>query len=69
MTLKEIRARKMLTQMDLSLMTRINQTKISLFERGYLRPNKEELLQLSKALDVQPDSLVFIERRDFLRCF
>jgi transcriptional regulator with XRE-family HTH domain len=68
MTLKEIRARQMLTQMDLALMTGINQTKISLFERGYLSPNKDELLRLGEALDVQPESLVFIERRGFLKC-
>ena len=68
MTLKEIRARQMITQMDLAIMTGINHTKISLFERGYLRPNKEELHLLSRALEVQPDTLMFIERRDSLRC-
>ena len=66
MTLKQARAGKNFNQHDLALLTNINQTKISLMERGYVRPSKEELLAIGKALNVSPSELVFVERRAWL---
>jgi len=69
MTLKELRARKLITQLDLSLLTNISQTKLSLIERGYLKPNSNELLRLAKEFQVHPETMQFIERRDMRSVF
>ena len=69
MTLKELRARKLITQLDLSLLTNISQTKLSLIERGYLKPNSNELLRLAKVFQVHPETMQFIERRDMRSVF
>ena len=59
MKLKEARARANRSQWDVSLMTGINQSKISLFESGYILPSDEERMLLAKALEIDPDDLVF----------
>jgi len=50
MALKEARFFKGLNQWDISLKTGIPQSKISLFENGYLKPKKYEKRQIAKAL-------------------
>ena len=57
MKLKVIRAMKDVSQYDLNLRTGIPQSKISLFERGYLKPNKNEKTAIAKALNVNVDEL------------
>lgn len=51
MRLFEARARKRRTQWDLRLITGINQSKISLIERGYICPTEKEKNEIAKALD------------------
>jgi len=50
MRLREERFKRNLTQWDLRIRTGIHQSKISLFERGYIRPNTEEMKRIAKAL-------------------
>ncbi len=59
MKLNEIRARKGFNQWDLRLLTGIPQSKISLFESGYILPTDEERLKLAKAFGVNPGQLDF----------
>ncbi len=61
MTLREARFFKGLNQWDISVRTGIPQSKISLFERGYLSPKEEEKKKIAKALncrvtDIFPDN-------------
>ena len=57
MDLKEARFQKKLTQFDLRIKTGIHQSKISNFERGYLKPNKDEKKLLAKALGIKASDL------------
>jgi len=59
MDLKTARFKKNLTQWDLKAKTGIHQSKISLMERGYLEPNKDEVKRLAKALGVKADDLTW----------
>ena len=52
MNLREARFKRNLTQFDLRLKTGISQTKISHFERGYLKPREDEKIRIVKALGV-----------------
>lgn len=56
--LKGVRLDKGLTLKDLSRLTGIHYTEISLVERGILRPSKRTLQRLSKALEVPPEDLL-----------
>jgi hypothetical protein len=47
------------TQMELQVETGVNQSRISAFERGQLRPFTWERKALAKALNIDPDNLVF----------
>jgi transcriptional regulator with XRE-family HTH domain len=58
--LKEMRFHKGLTQWDLVLETGISQSKLSLFERGYLEPKPDEKARLARALGV-PTREIFPE--------
>lgn len=49
---------KGLTQTELSELTGISRTYISFFENGKTDPSDEELQRISKALEVDPDSLM-----------
>jgi len=57
MNLTEVRFHKKMTQWDLKIRTGINQTKISLIERGYVLPRDEEKQRLAKALGVKVDQI------------
>ena len=52
--LRDTRVLRRISQMALMLSTGINATKISWIERGYIKPKREEVIKLSKALGVQP---------------
>jgi transcriptional regulator with XRE-family HTH domain len=54
--MKEIRKRRLiseLTQYDMEKLTGISQARLSLIERGYRKPNPEELEKLSEVLKIQ----------------
>lgn len=54
--MKEIRKRRLiseLTQYDMEKLTGISQARLSLIERGYRKPNPEELKKLSEVLKIQ----------------
>ena len=53
MTLREARFFKGLNQYDIALRTSISQSRISLIERGYLKPKDGEKEKIAKALDCQ----------------
>lgn len=63
MNLKKIRKQKGISQMALWKLTGINRSKISHFEMGYLKPNKEEEEILAKALGVSNKELFPEEER------
>ena len=55
--LRKARFLKGLTQYDLTMLTNINSTRISLIENNYVKPRCEEVFKLSRVLDVKPDEL------------
>ena len=60
MTLREARFHKGLNQWDISVKTGIPQSKLSLIERGYVKPKEHEKKKIAKALsckvvDIFPD--------------
>jgi len=57
MNLREARFKSGFTQWDVGLKTRIHQSKISLFERGYLVPRADEKKRIAKALGLRTDDL------------
>jgi transcriptional regulator with XRE-family HTH domain len=50
--LREIRARRRVTQLRLALATQISQTKISYFENGFQLPSQEEKHRIADVLEV-----------------
>lgn len=62
-TLRQARTFRELSQLDLVLLTGIGQTKISMLERGYKMPSKEEVHLLARALRFDPEDLIFRPRR------
>jgi len=56
--LRIIRTIKNITQWDLTDATGIPNYRISLFEKGRIAPNPDELAAISKALGVTPDQLL-----------
>jgi len=60
--LREVRARRRMTQLRLSLETSIPQTRISLYENGFFRPNPDERERMADALEVSVEEL-FPEKR------
>lgn len=63
MNLKELRFRKGLNQFDIQLLSGVHQSRISLIERGYVKPTSKELERLARALKVKPEDLEFKRRR------
>ena len=61
MHLFEARARKRFTQWDIRLATGIHQSKLSLIERGYVKPSNEEKEALAGALGVSIDEIQWPE--------
>ena len=59
MNLREARFKKRLTQYDLVKMAGIPQSKISLIERGYVSPTRNEKHAIAKALQVDPKEIVW----------
>lgn len=51
--LKKKRLLSELTQCDIEKLTGISQARLSLIERGYRKPNPEELEKLSEVLKIQ----------------
>ena len=62
--LREIRARKKITQFRLRLMTGIHQSKLSLAENGYIELSAQEKRKIAKALSVQTDEIWRPARRN-----
>ena len=62
MDLFELRIRQKLTQWDLSLQTGIPQSKISLIERGYVKPSLEEKGLIAVALNISPEKINWLEK-------
>ena len=56
-TLKILRSIVGDTQLDVQRKTKIPDWKLSLFEAGYKTPDSAELLALSKAFEVSPETL------------
>jgi transcriptional regulator with XRE-family HTH domain len=67
MNFREARFKKRLTQYDLTLKTGIHQSKISLFERGYLKPRNNERHQIAKALKLRPEEINWDNDRSLLK--
>lgn len=61
MDLRTARFKKNLTQYDLKIKTGIHQSKLSLIERGYIKPNKDEVRRLAKVLGVKANDLSWNE--------
>ena len=57
MNLPELRFRKRLTQSDVAKPTGIAQSKISLFERGYLELSEHEKRKIAEVLRVNVDEI------------
>ena len=57
MDLFTARAIRKMTQWDLKGKTQIHQSKISLFENGYVVPNEEERAAIAKALCFKVDEI------------
>ena len=51
MDLVEVRVKRRKTQWEISRLTGINQTKLSLIENGYVSPSDEEKQKIAKALE------------------
>ena len=50
--LKEIRARRRMTQLRLSIETQIPQTKLSYYENGFQTPNLKDKIKIADVLEV-----------------
>jgi len=61
MTLKEARFFKGVNQWDLSIKTKISQSKISLIENGYVEPSGEEKALLAEALGYEANTIFPVE--------
>lgn len=57
MDLVEARARKRITQWDIRKQTGICQTKVSLIERGYVRPSDREKEAIAQALGLAVEEI------------
>jgi transcriptional regulator with XRE-family HTH domain len=57
MHLKELRARRKLTQWDLRNQTGVHQSKLSLIEKGYISPTEREKEKIAGALSVNVDEI------------
>jgi len=57
MDLKILRMQKRMTQWGLCKLTGISQSKISLFENGYVEPTADEKTKIAKALGVDIESI------------
>jgi transcriptional regulator with XRE-family HTH domain len=55
--LREVRVVKRLRQFDLRDLTGIHPSKISLIENGLVEPRPDEILKISKALDICPEQI------------
>jgi transcriptional regulator with XRE-family HTH domain len=63
MDLFELRLRNRKTQWDLRIATGIHQSKISLIERGYVKPSPEEKRIIADALNISVDKINWPEPR------
>lgn len=54
---KRLRQEKNLLQVELQLRTHIARCRLSAIENGYVTPTQNELLRISKALDVPVEAL------------
>lgn len=65
MNFREARFKRGLTQYDLTLKTGIQQSKISLFERGYLKPSDDETRRIAKVLNLRPVEINWVKKDNF----
>lgn len=63
MEFREIRKKKALSQWDITILTGISQSKICLFELGYVNPSADEISRLAEALSVKAESIQWPNRR------
>jgi XRE family transcriptional regulator, regulator of sulfur utilization len=56
--LKEVRTRRLLTQVQLAEMSGVNQVTIARIERNQVDPRFSTMRRLAKALDVDPTELL-----------
>jgi DNA-binding XRE family transcriptional regulator len=61
MDLYEARAKRRLTQWDIGKATGISQSKMSLFENGYLYPNENEKGAIAEALGMEINEIQWPE--------
>ena len=52
------------TQYDLSLETGIPQSKLSLLERGYIRPKEKEKRSIANALALRAEDIDWLEKKE-----
>ena len=63
MDLKQLRLERRLNQFESQLLAGVHQSRVSLLERGLVKPTARERERLAKALKVKPDDLVFELRK------
>jgi transcriptional regulator with XRE-family HTH domain len=56
--IRTFRVLRKISQLELGQTAGIVQSKISLFERGYLRPSLDELRRIAEALNVDAEKLI-----------
>jgi len=62
MTLVEARFRIGVRQWDLTLITGISQSKISLIERGFVTPSDQDKKSICEALNIEQDSIDWFKK-------
>ena len=64
MNIFEARAKRRKTQWDLRILTGIHQSKISLFENGYVCPSEKERVAIAEALSFPVESIEWPEDKE-----
>lgn len=60
MDLREIRFKKRLSQWDIQKLSGVYQSRISLIERGYVRPSEDEKKAITDALGMEAEEIDWI---------
>ena len=58
MSLRTVRFFKKMSQWDIAKITGIPQSKVSLIERGYIKPKEQEIEKFVKALNCEREELI-----------
>lgn len=56
--IREIRQKKGIIMIKLSVLSEIQYSRLCMIEKGYSKPNKKEIKRLSKALEVNENDLL-----------